>query len=145
MVADGFRKQPLCGWQSKDLFGKSVKRSFTQLFRLRSDALNGCTTSDKPVRPLAPISFFIVGGSVFKALDFVLLLRKLTLDLFLFVLQLFYLFFVHDFNLLTDIKIGTKRPPPFSVDGLRDDMEFSGFAMEIDCASRLFPLQSALG
>ncbi|ERI75597.1 hypothetical protein HMPREF0239_02492 [Clostridium sp. ATCC BAA-442] len=38
-----------------------------------------------------------------------------------------------------------KRPPTFSVDGLRDNMEFSGFAVEIDCTSRLFPLQSALG
>ena len=40
--------------------------------------------------------------SVFKPLDFVLLLRKLTLDLFFFGLQLFDFFFVHDFNLLTD-------------------------------------------
>jgi len=52
---------------------------------------------------------------------------------------------VHDFNLLTDIKMDTKRPPTFSVDGLRDDMEFSNFAVEMVCASRLFPLQSVLG
>ncbi|OLA41956.1 MAG: hypothetical protein BHW36_08720 [Firmicutes bacterium CAG:24053_14] len=102
MVADGFRKQPLCGWQSKDLFGKSVKRAFTQILRLRCNALDGCTTGDKPVRPLAPISFFIVGGSVFKALDFVLFLRKLTLHLFFLCLQLFDFFFVHDLDLLID-------------------------------------------
>ena len=41
--------------------------------------------------------------------------------------------------------IDEKIPPTFSVDGLRDDMEFSGFAVKIDCASKLFPLQSALG
>ena len=80
----------------------SVKRSFAQIFHLRCDTLNRCTTGDKPVRPLAPFSLCIVGGAVFKPLDFVLLLRKLTLDLFLFGLQLFDFFFVHDFNLLTD-------------------------------------------
>jgi len=144
-MADGFREQPLRVRQSKDLFGKSVKLGFAQLFRLRCDALDGCTTSDKPVRPLAPFSLFIVGGAVLKALNFVLLLRKLPLDLFFLGLQLLNSFLVHDFNLLTVIKIDTKRPPTFSVDGLRDDMEFSGFAVEIDCASRLFPLQSALG
>ena len=70
-MADVFREQPLRVRQSKDLFGKSVKLGFAQLFRLRCDALDGCTTSDKPVRPLAPISLFIVGGAVLKALDFV--------------------------------------------------------------------------
>ena len=54
------------------------------------------------MRPLAPFSLFIVGGAVFKALDFVLLLRKLTLDLFFLRLQLFDFFFVHDLDLLTD-------------------------------------------
>ena len=43
-----------------------------------------------------------IGGAVFKALDFVLLLRKLTLDLFFLRLQLFDFFFVHDLDLLTD-------------------------------------------
>ena len=79
MIADGFREQSLCVRQSKDLFGKSVKLGFAQLFRLRCDTLDGCATGDEPVRPLAPISFFIVGGSVFKALNFVLFLRKLPL------------------------------------------------------------------
>ena len=102
MAADSFREQSLRVRQRKDLFGKSVKLGFAQLFRLRSSALNGCTTGDKPVCPLAPISLLIVGGAVFKPLDFVLLLRKLTLDLFFFGLQLFDFFFVHDFNLLTD-------------------------------------------
>ena len=88
--------------QSKDLFGKSVKRGFAQFFRLRCDALNRCTTGDKPVCPLAPISLFVVGGAVFKPLDFVLLLCKLLLEHFLFGLQLFNFFFVHDFDLLTD-------------------------------------------
>ena len=45
---------------------------------------------------------FIVGGAVLKALDFVLLLRKLPLDLFFLRLQLLNSFLVHDFNLLTD-------------------------------------------
>ena len=78
--------------QSKDLFRKSVKRSFAQIFCLRCNALDCCTTGDKPMRPLAPISFFIVGGSVFKALNFVLLLCKLPLELFFLSLQLFDFF-----------------------------------------------------
>ena len=81
MIADSFHEKPLRVWQGENPFCKSVKRGFAQLFRLRCDTLDGCAASDKPVRPLAPISFFIVGGSVFKALDFVLLLCKLTLDL----------------------------------------------------------------
>lgn len=102
MAADGFREQSLCVRQSKDLLGKSVKRAFTQILRLRCDTLDGCATGDEPVRPLAPISLFIVGGAVFEALNFVLLLCKLTLDLFFLDLQLLNFFFVHDFNLLTD-------------------------------------------
>ena len=102
MIADGFREQSLCVRQSKDLFGKSVKRGFAQLFRLRCDALDGCATGDKPVRPLAPFSLFIVGGAVLKALDFVLLLCKLAFDFLFLGLQLLNFFFVHDFNLLTD-------------------------------------------
>ena len=102
MIADGFREQSLCVRQSKDLFGKSVKRGFAQLFRLRCDALDGCATGDKPVRPLAPFSLFIVGGAVLKALDFVLFLRKLPLHLFFLGLQLFDFFFGHNFDLLTD-------------------------------------------
>ena len=54
------------------------------------------------MRPLAPFSLFVVGGTVFEPLNFVLLLRKLTLDLFFLCLQLLNFFFVHDFNLLTD-------------------------------------------
>ena len=38
-----------------------------------------------------------------------------------------------------------KRPPTFSVDGLTHGMGFSDFSAEMGCASRLFPLQSALG
>ena len=41
--------------------------------------------------------------------------------------------------------IDAKRPPTFSVDGLGNDMEFSDFATEMVCISRLFPPQSALG
>ena len=102
MAADSFREQSLRVRQRKDLFGKSVKRGFAQTLRLRCDALDGSTTGDKPVRPLAPFSLFVVGGAVFKALDFVLLLRKLLLDLFFLGLQLLNFFFVYDFNLLTD-------------------------------------------
>ena len=78
MIADGFREQSLCVRQRKDLFGKSVKLGFAQLFRLRSNALNGSTTGDKPVRPLAPISLFVVCGTVFKLLLFVLELQELA-------------------------------------------------------------------
>jgi len=38
-----------------------------------------------------------------------------------------------------------KRPPTLSVDGLTYGMDFSDFAAEMVCASRLFLLQSALG
>ena len=38
-----------------------------------------------------------------------------------------------------------KRPPTFSVDDLTHGMVFSDFAAEVVCASRRFPLQSALG
>ena len=145
MVADDFCEQSLRVWQRKDLFDKSVKCSFAQIFRLRCDALNRSATGDKPVRPLAPLSLFVVGGAVFEALNFVLLLCKLTLHLFFLGLQLLNFFFVHDFNLLTNVKIDTKRPPTLSVDGLTHGMGFSDFAVGMVCASRLFPLQSALG
>ena len=79
VIADSIREQPLCVWQGENPFCKSVKRGFAQLFRLRSNALNGSTTGDKPVRPLAPFSLFVVGGKVFEPLNFVLLLRKLPL------------------------------------------------------------------
>ena len=102
MVADNFREQPLRVRQSKELFGKSVKRGFTQILRLRCNALNGSAASDKPVCSLAPISLFVVGGAVLKALDFMLLLHKLPLECFLFGLQFFNFFFGHDFDLLTD-------------------------------------------
>ena len=82
MISDGFCEQSLRVCQRKDLFGKSIKRAFAQILCLRCDALDGCATGDEPVRPLAPISLFVVGGAVFKALDFVLLLHKLPLDLF---------------------------------------------------------------
>ena len=102
MAADSFHEKPLRVWQSKDLFHKSIKRSFAQIFCLRCDALNRRAAGDKPVRPLAPFSLFVVGGTVFEPLNFVLLLRKLTLDLFFLCLQLLNFFFVHDFNLLTE-------------------------------------------
>ena len=145
MIADGFREQSLRVRQSKDLFCKSVKVGFAQSLCLRCDALNGSTTSDKPVRPLAAFSLFVVGGAVFEPLDFVLFLCKLSLHIFFLGLQLLNFFFVYGLDLLTDIKMGRKRPPTFSIDGLGNDMEFSDFAVEMVCASRLFPLQSALG
>ena len=145
MAADSFREQSLYVRQHKNLFCKSVKLGFAQILCPRCNALNGSTTGDKPVRPLAPFSFFIVGGSVFKALNFVLFLRKLPLHLFFLGLQLFDLFFVHNLNLPTDIKMDRKRPPTFSVDGLTYGMGFSDFAVGMVCASRLFPQQSALG
>ena len=54
------------------------------------------------MRPLAPFSLFIVGGTVLKALDFVLLLCKLASNFLFLGLQFLNFFFVHDFNLLTD-------------------------------------------
>ena len=102
MIADSFREQSLRVRQSKDLFCKSVKCSLAQILRLRSNALNGSTTGDKPVRPLAPFSFFVVGGTIFEPLNFVLFLCKLPLDLFFLGLQFLNFFLVHDFNLLTD-------------------------------------------
>ena len=72
----------MCVRQRKDLFDKSVKVSFAQSLCLRYNALNGSATGDEPVRPLAPISLFVVGSAVLKALDLVLLLRKLPLHLF---------------------------------------------------------------
>jgi hypothetical protein len=124
MIADSFREQLLRVWQSKDLFRESVKRGFAQILRLRCDALNRSTAGDEPMHPLAPFSPFVVGGAVFETLDFVVFLRKLTLDLFFLSLQFLNFFFVHDFSLLTDIKMDTKRPPTFSVDGLGNDMDF---------------------
>jgi len=102
MISDGFCEQSLRVWQSKDLFGKSVKRAFTQILRLRCNALDGCTTGDKPVCPLAPFSLCIVGSAVFKPLDYVLFMYKLAFNFLFLGLQLFDFFFVHDFNLLTD-------------------------------------------
>jgi hypothetical protein len=145
MAADSFREQSLYVRQRKDLFCKSVKLGFAQILCPRCNALNGSTTGDKPVRPLAPFSLCIVGGAVFKALDYVLFLYKLAFNFLFLGLQLFDFFFVHNLNLPTDIKMDRKRPPTFSVDGLTYGMGFSDFAVGMVCASRLFPQQSALG
>ena len=102
VIATGFYEQSLCVWQGKDLFCKGIKRSFAQILCLRCNALNRRTTGDKPVRTLAPISLCIVGGAVFKPLDYVLFLYKLAFDFLFLGLQLLNFFFVHDFNLLTD-------------------------------------------
>ena len=93
MVADGFCEQSLCVRQSEDLFGKSVKLGFAQLFRLRCDTLNRCATGDKVMRPFAPISLFVVGDSVFQTLFLVLLLCKLAFN-FLFLGLQFLNFFL---------------------------------------------------
>ena len=92
MFVDRFHEQTFDLRQVKNLFGKGVKLSFGQSFCQRCDALNRCSTGDKVVRPLAPISFFVVGGAVFKTLNFVLLLRQLPLDLFFLCLQLLNFF-----------------------------------------------------
>ena len=78
--------------QSKDPLCKSVKFGFVQILCLRCNTLNGSATGNETVRPLAPISLFVVGGAVFKPLDLVLLLCKLPLDLFFLSLQLFDFF-----------------------------------------------------
>ena len=92
MFVDRFRQQALDLRQVKNLFGKGIELGFGQSFCQRCDALNGSATGDEPVRPLAPFSPFVVGGAVFEPLNFVLLLRKLPLDLFFLCLQLLNFF-----------------------------------------------------
>ena len=92
MFVDRFRQKALGLRQVKNLFGKGIELGFGQSFCQRCDTLDRRATGDKPVRPLAPFSLFIVGGAVLKALDFVLLLRKLPLELFFLSLQLFDFF-----------------------------------------------------
>ena len=65
-------------------FSKGVKLGFGQNLCQRCDAFNGCATGDKVVRPLAPITFSVVGDTVFKLLLFVLELRELAF-VFLFL------------------------------------------------------------
>ena len=99
---DRLHEQALNLQDGKGFFSKGVKLGFGQNLCQRCDAFNGCATSDKVVRPLAPISLCIVGGAVFKPLDYVLFLYKLAFNFLFLGLQLFDFFFVHDFNLLTD-------------------------------------------
>ena len=88
MFVDRFHEQTFDLRQVKNLFGKGIKLGFGQSFCLRCDALNRRATGDKVVRPFAPISFFVVGGTVFEALDFVPLLYKLLINFFFLGIQL---------------------------------------------------------
>ena len=78
MFVDRFRQQALNLRQVKNLFGKGIELGFGQSFCQRCDTLDRHATSDKVVRPLAPITFFVVGDTVFKLLLFVLELRELA-------------------------------------------------------------------
>ena len=102
VLVDGLHEQALDFRQGEGFFHKGVKFGFGQNLCQRCNAFNGCSTGDKMMCPLAPISLFVVGGAVLKALDFMLLLHKLPLECFLFGLQFFNFFFGHDFDLLTD-------------------------------------------
>lgn len=88
VFVDRFHEQTFDLRQVKNLFGKGIKLGFGQSFCQRCNTLNRRATSDKPVRPLAPISLFVVGGAVFKAMNFVPLLCKLPLDVFFLSIQL---------------------------------------------------------
>ena len=78
MFVDRFRQQALDLRQVKNLFGKGIELGFGQSFCQRCDTLDRRATSDKVVRPLAPITFFVVGDSIFNLLFFVLELRELA-------------------------------------------------------------------
>ena len=73
VFVDRFHEQALYLRDGKGFFRKGVKLGFGQNLCQRCDAFNGCATGDKMVRPLAPISFFVVGDAVFKLLFFCLL------------------------------------------------------------------------
>ena len=78
MFVDRFHKQALDLMDGKGFFRKGVKLGFSQNLCQRCDAFNGCTTGDKVVRPFAPITFFVVGNTVFKLLFFALELREFS-------------------------------------------------------------------
>ena len=78
--------------------------------------------------PLAPISLFVVGGTVFKLLLFVPELGKLA------AISAFSSGMVFCFGIAHDLfGWDEKRPPTFSVDGLDDGMGFSDFAAWTVC------------
>ena len=78
MFVDRFHKQAFDLRDGKSFFSKGVKLGFGQNLCQRCDTFNGCATGDKAVRPLAPISLFVVGDTVFKLLFFVLELSDLA-------------------------------------------------------------------
>ena len=78
MFVDRFHEQALDLRDGKGFFRKSIELGFAQNLCQRGYAFNGCATSDKVVRPLAPITFLVVGDAVFKLLFFVLELSELS-------------------------------------------------------------------
>ena len=78
VFVDRFNEQALDLRDGKSFFRNGVKLVFGQNLCQRCDAFNGSTTGDKLVRPLAPISLFVVGDTVFNLLLFVLELRELA-------------------------------------------------------------------
>ena len=79
MFVDGFHEQALDLRQGEDFFHEGIELGFAQHLCQWGYAFNGCTSGDQPVRPLPAVTFFIVGGTVFKLLLFVPELGKLTL------------------------------------------------------------------
>ena len=78
VFVDRFHKQALDLRDGKSFFSKGVKLGFGQNLCQRCDAFNGCATGDKVVRPLAPITFFVVSDAVFNLLFLVLELSDLA-------------------------------------------------------------------
>ncbi len=79
MFVDGLHKQALDLRQGEGFFHEGIELSFAQHLRQRGHTLHSGSTSDQPVRPFPAVTFFVVGGTVFKLLLFVPELGKLAL------------------------------------------------------------------
>ena len=79
MLVDGLHEQALDLRQGEGFFHEGIELRFTQNLCQRGYAFNGCSTGNEPVRPFPAVTFFVVGGTVFKLLLFVPELGKLTL------------------------------------------------------------------
>jgi len=79
VFVDGLHEQAPDLRQGKGFFCKGIELYFGQNLCQRCYAFNGCPTGDEPVRPFPAVTFFVVGGTVFKLLLFVPELGKLAL------------------------------------------------------------------
>ena len=79
MFVDSLHEQVLDLRQGEGFFCKGIELCFGQNLCQRGYAFNGCTSGDQPVRPFPAVTFFVVGGTVFKLLLFVPELGKLAL------------------------------------------------------------------